>query len=494
MKLSFFGAAGEVTGSCYLLEAGGARVLIDCGLFQGSAGDLVRNARALPFDPRSLDAMVVTHAHLDHTGRLPIVVREGFGGPVWSSRPTVPLTDLLLRDAAELQAADVRRRARARGERGCPPGRFCEPLFVEQDVARLVRQMRPVALEQDQRVAPGVSVRFVDSGHIIGSASVVVTANEGGRTARLVFSGDIGNPGTPILRDPIAPSIGPGGADVVVLESTYGDRDHKPIDATIDELVEVVSRAWAEGGKVLIPSFAVGRTQTLIYHFARLQEAGRLPNGLAVLVDTPLGIEATKLYEMDASFFDQESRALMREGHRPLQFPGLRMLRTGQESQVVNTMKGCAVVIAGAGMCTGGRIVHHLLHHLSDARTHVVIAGYQAHGTLGRRLVDREKFVRIMGQGVEVRAQVHTMGGFSAHGGQSVLVKWAQEVLGQCGDDAISAGAAVTGGSGAGAVRAQPRVMLTHGERGPRMALAGVLRERLGVACELPGYGAVVEV
>jgi metallo-beta-lactamase family protein len=479
MELSFYGAAGEVTGSCYLLRAGRSRVLVDCGLFQGSASDLVRNARGLPFVPRELSAVVVTHAHMDHTGRLPLVVREGYRGGVWCTRLTQPLTDLLLRDAAELQLADAKRRAKVRGERGCGPGRFCEPLFLESDVTRLVRQMRVVPFEHEQQVAPGVSVRFVDSGHIIGSASVVVTLSEGPRTARVVFSGDIGNPGTPIIRDPIAPRV--PRADVVVLESTYGDRDHKPIDTTLDELVEVIHQAAADGGKVLIPSFAVGRTQTLIYDLARLYEAGRLPKGLAVLVDTPLGIEATRLYELDPSLFDEEARRLLKDGHRPLRFPGLRMLRSGQESREVNAMKGPAVVIAGAGMATGGRIVHHLLHHLGDARTHVVIAGFQARGTLGRRLVDRERYVRILGQVVEVRAKVHTLGGFSAHAGQSVLVKWASDVLGQHHD----------GPAGPGR---KPRCVLTHGEAGPRAALAQVLGERLGVTCELPVYGQTISV
>jgi metallo-beta-lactamase family protein len=476
MELAFYGAAGEVTGSCYLLRTASARVLIDCGLFQGSAGDLVRNARALPFDARSLDAVIVTHAHLDHTGRLPRLVQDGFRGPVFCTRMTRPLTDLLLMDAAALQMADVQRRNRQRDRRGCPPGRFCEPLFTEGDVKTLLGLVRTAPMDKPVPVAPGIAATFVDSGHIIGSASVVLTASDGPRTRTVVFSGDVGNPGTPVIRDPVAPVV--GHADAVVLESTYGDRDHKPLDATIDELCEVLHKAWADGGKVLIPAFSIGRTQTLIYDLARLHEAGRLPRGVQVYLDSPMGIEATRMYEADPSLYDDETRALVTAGQRPLSFPGLRMLRSGQESRSMNDHKGPAVIIAGAGMATGGRIVHHLARHLPDPRTHVLITGFQAYGTLGRRLVDKERRVRIMGLPVDVHAQVHTLGGFSAHGGSSTLIAWAREVLAQQKHPGERA----------------PGFYLTHGEAKPRAALAEALRHDLRVPVHMPLLGDVVSL
>jgi metallo-beta-lactamase family protein len=476
MKIAFYGAAGEVTGSCYLVTTSRARVLVDCGIFQGAATDLVRNARPEPFDPRDLSAIVVTHAHADHTGRLPKLVRDGLRCPLYCTQPTIMLSDLLLRDAAEIQKSDVMRRNRKRTQRECPPGRFCEPLFTEQQVAQTIAMMRAVALDAETTIAPGVSVRFVDSGHIIGSTSVVLTLTDENGTRTIVFSGDIGNPGTPIIKDPIAP-VAPE-ADLVIVESTYGDRDHKPLDGTIEELTAILHDARSTGGKVLIPSFAVGRTQTLIYDLGRLWHAGRIPRDLPVFIDSPLAIEATRLYEMDPRLFDDETRAIRDHGEQPLRFPGLRFLRSGEESRTINKLKGPAVVIAGAGMCTGGRIVHHLLNHLHDTRTHVVMVGYQAQNTLGHRIIERPRYVRIMGQTVPVNAQIHTLGGLSAHAGQRDLMHWSR--------------ATITGGRAPG--QPLPRVILTHGERGPRAALAAKLKAELGVDCTLPVFGDVVSL
>lgn len=480
MRIAFYGAAGEVTGSCYLVTTTRARVMVDCGIFQGSAADLVRNARPTMFHPADLDATVVTHAHMDHTGRLPLLVRHGLRCRVHCTRPTIELTDLLLRDAAYLQQADVLRRNRERTGRGCPPGRFSEPLFSEADVQQLLGLMSPVALEKESSIAPGVRVRFVESGHIIGSTSVVLTVEDGGEQRTIVFSGDVGNPGTPIIRDPISPRV--GHADVVILESTYGDRDHKPMPATVEELAGIINAAHGCGGKVLIPSFAVGRSQTLLYELARLWHAGRIPKEMPVFLDSPMAIEATQIYELDPRLYDEQAREVIGHGEKLLRFPTLRLLRSGDESRVVNKLKGPAVVIAGSGMATGGRIVHHLLHHLSDSKTHVVIVGYQAHGTLGRRLVEGAKSVRINGQNVQVNAAVHTLGGMSAHAGQSALLRWLSGVLEQ-----QSAGRKAGGRAG------QPRVVLTHGEPLPRAALAKRIEQTHRIQCEMPVFADEIE-
>ncbi|HZW08064.1 MAG TPA: MBL fold metallo-hydrolase, partial [Phycisphaerales bacterium] len=365
MQIQFLGAAGEVTGSCYLLTAGGSRVLLDCGLFQGSAAANLKNRRQMPFDPAHLDGVILTHAHLDHTGRLPMLTRRGLKCRVVCTGPTAPLTDILLRDAAALQKQDYLRRAYRRTQRGCEDG-GCEPLFDERDVHNLTRLLSTARFDTDREVAPGVSVRFIDSGHIIGSASCVVTLRDGGARRTVVFSGDIGNPGTPVIRDPIAPRV--KDADAVVLESTYGDKDHRPVAETIERFAQILLEAIETGGKVLIPAFAVGRTQTLIYIIARLEEEGRLPKGLPVFVDTPLGIEATRIYDMDPSLFDEETRAVRAAGHQALNFRGLKFTRTGQESKGLNDLRGPAVIIAGAGMCTGGRILHHIRNRAGDAR------------------------------------------------------------------------------------------------------------------------------
>jgi metallo-beta-lactamase family protein len=479
MQIQFLGAAGEVTGSCYLLTAGRSRVLLDCGLFQGSTTANLKNRRAMPFDPAELDGVILTHAHLDHTGRLPMLTRRGLKCRVVCTAPTVPLTDVLLKDAAALQKQDYLRRSYKRAQRGCEMG-GCEPLFDDKDVVALTRLLSATRFDEDRQVAPGVSVRFIDSGHIIGSASCVVTLQDGGKKRTVVFSGDIGNPGTPVIRDPIAPRV--KDADAVVLESTYGDKDHVPVPETIDRFAAVLREALESGGKVLIPAFAVGRTQTLIYVIGRLEEEGKLPKGLPVFVDTPMGIEATRIYNMDPSLFDEETRAVRAAGHQALNFQGLKFTRTGQESKGLNDFRGPAVIIAGAGMCTGGRILHHLRNRAGDPRTSVVIAGFQAEGTLGRKLVEmkdtpaaQRPSIRIFGQPVNVAAKIYTLNGFSAHGGQSTLVEWGRQCIG-----------AVEG--------KKPVVYLTHGEQKQRLALAEKLREATGVVARLPMLGDIGEL
>lgn len=492
MNIQFLGASGEVTGSCYVLETSRARVMVDCGLFQGGPGAEIRNRRPLAGLAPTLDAVVLTHAHLDHSGRLPVLARSGLRARVWCTPTTVQLADILLRDAAHLQAADLERCLRYRAQRGGQTAGACSlPLFNDADVTELLRRLAQLDYDRWQEIAPGVRIRFVDAGHILGSASVEVEAQDrpSSPARRIVFSGDVGERGSAVLRDP----TGIDAADYVVMESTYGDRDHKPLDQTLDELHEVLADAAQGRGKVIIPVFAIGRTQTLIYHLGQMFRSGRLPR-VPVYVDSPMAVRATRLYEQHRELFDDEARDLLRRGINPLSFPGLHLVTTGDESRALNGVSGPAVIMAPAGMCTGGRVLHHLRHRLGEKSTRVIIAGFQAEGTLGRRLVERHPRVRIFGEEIEVKASVHTMGGFSAHAGCTNLLSWAGAWAGAIraggtnGD--TTTGQAHRGKSAASGRRApRPHVFLTHGENAPRAALAGLLKDHHGIDAALPALG-----
>lgn len=465
MELTFLGAAGEVTGSCYLLRVGGTRVLVDGGMFQGSADAERKNRDALPVDVRLIDAVVLTHAHLDHSGRLPMLVKQGYRKRVYCTPSTVALCDILLKDAARLQADEAARaqRKHAAGTNGLAGS---QPLFDEQDADELLRRMSVIRFNQAVPIAPGVNLRYVDAGHILGSGSVELTCEEHGAKRTVVFSGDIGERGMPIMHDPTPLTK----ADVLVLESTYGNRDHKPLAQTQQELLDAVRAGIDQRGMILMPAFAIGRTQTLIYELHEFIAAKAIP-AIPVILDSPMGAAVTRLYETHKEMFDEDAIKLLREGCNPLRIPGMRVTATADESRALNDLQGPAIIIAGAGMCNGGRIQHHLRHRLYKKNTHVVIAGFQSEGTLGRRLVNREKVVRIFGEPVSVEATIHTIGGLSAHAGQSTLVAWAGKMSGT-----------------------RPRVFLTHGEDPQRRALAEVLRARWSMNCALPMLGETAEV
>lgn len=462
MKLTFNGAAGEVTGSCYHLQTDRASILIDCGLFQGSIGADLKNRRGLPFDVHALNAIILTHAHLDHSGRLPLVVKDGYKGRIWCTPATMPLTDILLKDAGHLQVEEAermnRRRQRGRGTAG--PRAIA--LYDEDQARQVVPLCSTLPYEKEQEVAPGIRVKCVDAGHILGSASLqVVVTEKNGNTKTIVFSGDIGERNTPILHDPHKLPK----ADVVVLESTYGDRDHRSQADTIAEFRRIVNDCSGPGGcggKLLMPAFAVGRTQTLVYHLAAMQRDGQLGSA-PVFVDSPMAVAVTKLYQSHKELFDEPALDLLSHGINPLSMPQLRMSISSDESRQINDLKGPAIIIAGAGMCNGGRILHHLRHNLAKPETRILIAGYQANGTLGRRLVDGEKIIKIYGEPIMVRATIHTLGGFSAHGGQSTLIDWFSSLA-----------------------PSKPRVFLTHGEDKQRQTLAAELTKRFGVSPALP--------
>ena len=462
MHLEFFGAAGEVTGSCHILSVGGRRILLDCGLIQGGPGPDERNRRPFPFDAAQVDAVILSHAHIDHCGRLPLLRRRGYRGTIYANPACRDLARILLADSALLAQRDAdraNRRLEAQGRRA-----RVEPLHTFDDAMQTLRAFRAVGYGQPFEVVPGVELNFRDAGHILGSASVWLRLREGDVERTLVFSGDLGQYGSPILRDP---ETGPA-ADLVVMESTYGDRLHRDRAATLLELGEILRGARKDGGNVLIPAFAVGRSQDLLYELGMHFDAWDLGRW-RIFLDSPMAIEASEVYWRHSSLFDEEAQSLrLRAGSMP-PLPNLTLCRTADESKAVNRITHGAIVIAGSGMCTGGRIVHHLEHNLARPECDVVFTGFQAHGTPGRAIVDGNEYVRISGSPVRVAARIHTLGGFSAHGDQGDLLRWYEQVPGR------------------------PPVWLVHGESGSATALRDELRSR-GVRAEVAAPGNTVDL
>lgn len=463
MRIVLCGAAREVTGSGYLVETASARVLVDFGMFQGSRTTEARNRDFGPVDPLSLDAIVATHAHLDHTGRLPLLPPRGFRGSIYATPATIDFARLILEDSARIQLGDAARQSRRLLRAGKGP---VDPLYGPPDVEVLAPLFTPLPYNERREIADGIEIRLVDAGHIIGSSSVEMTVREHGRERVLVFSGDVGLKGSPILRDPVPLEH----ADLVFLESTYGDRDHRSHEETVQEFHEILARALQERAKVLIPAFAIGRSQELLYRLAEQVRGGRLPE-VPVYLDSPMAIAATRLYTKYQALFDEEAGARMRLGPFLHDLRGLRFTETAAESIALNESWDPGVILAGSGMCNGGRMVHHLRHNLWRRNVVVLIVGFQAEGTLGRRLVDGAKEVRIFGEKVVVRAAVHTLGGFSAHAGQSELVEWAGHLA-----------------------PSRPRFVLTHGEPRGGDGLRLALRTRLGIEAECPEPGTIISL
>jgi metallo-beta-lactamase family protein len=464
MKVTLFGAAGgEVTGSAYLVETERSRVLVDFGFFQGVPHAEARNHVPPELDAARLDAVLLTHAHLDHTGRLPLLPRAGGACPVLATPATLEITDLILRDSAKVQVQDLARVNRKRERAGEPP---VGPLYGVEDVVGVLRHGQTVAYDTEVEVTPDMRARFVEAGHLLGSASIHLHARENGRTKLAVFSGDLGPKGVPILRDA---ECRHAPAAAVFLESTYGDHDHQPFDKTVAEFREVVQAAVERRGKILVPTFAVGRAQLLLVLLACLFRRGALPK-FPVFLDSPMAAEASRIYLRHQELFDDELRALGEEHPILEDLDTLRITATADESKTINDAPGPCMVLAGAGMCNAGRILHHLRQNLWLPEASVLIVGYQAEGTLGRQLVERAPHVNIFGEKVAVRAQVRTLGGFSAHAGQSELLEWFGCLAG-----------------------AAPRVFLTHGEKSGRATLARLIQERHGLKADLPALGEAVE-
>lgn len=454
MKIRFLGAAGEVTGSCYCVECGGHRFLVDCGIHQGSNED-VRNREPFPFDLGELDAVFLTHAHMDHSGRIPYLVRQGFEGPVWASPATARLVEILWHDSARLMKEEAEWRTRKAARKGLPP---VVPLYGEEDVEKALKHLSPVDWETETAAMEGVAFSLHDAGHILGSSSIAFRLREEGKETRIVFSGDLGQQFPAVDR---APSV-VREADYVLIESTYGDRLHKDDQATRSEFREVILTALKDQGKVLIPSFVVDRAQRILFELSLMQLEGILPE-VPIFFDSPMGVRATELYRAYSDTLSGEVRRHAASGVDLFSPKGFRSVSTPEESQRINDVP-FGIVIAGSGMCTGGRIVHHLKHGAWNPKNHIVFVGYQAYGTLGRRIVDGETELRIAGEDVALKAQVHTIGGFSAHGDRDDLLAWA------------------------GNFETNPLFFVTHGEPKASQALSVSLQER-GMRSIVPGVG-----
>jgi metallo-beta-lactamase family protein len=436
---------------------------VDCGLYQGSKTADQKNRLPKGLNAKTLDAVVLTHGHLDHVGRLPILAARGFRGPVITTEATVEMAGLVLHDSQKVQAHDLLRINRKRERAGQKP---LEPLYGPGDVEAVLERFQPTPYDRPTAVAEGVSARFVEAGHMLGSASIELTVEEGGARRVVVFSGDIGPWGAPLLRDPAPPAA----ADLVFMESTYGDREHRPLDATVQEFEEIILAALPRKGKILVPTFAIGRTQQILYHLAVAIRRGRLPK-FPIFLDSPMAVEATRIYLNHQELMDEELKALQRVHPLREDLDTLKATASPEESQAINNCEGPCLIMAGSGMCNGGRILHHLKYNLWRKETSVLIVGYQAAGSLGRLLVEKVKLVKIFGEPVAVKAGVHTLGGFSAHAGQGDLLKW------------FSAMAA-----------SRPRVVVCHGEDKARTAFSSLLRERHGVETVLPMLGESVSL
>lgn len=416
MELEFYGAAGHVTGSCHILRIGAAVVLLDCGMIQGGDREEAKNADPFPFDPAGIDAVILSHAHIDHSGRLPLLVKRGFRGTVHTQNATLALIGILLNDSADLEDSRVRRQNRRREEKNQP---LLEPLYTLADVDETLALARGHAYGAPAEVMPGLTVCFHDAGHIMGSAVVELRLEAAGVERTLVFSGDLGQYDSPILRDPVSPVR----ADRVIMESTYGDRAHRDRESSLAEMGQVFLDAWEEGGNVLIPAFAVGRSQEILYHLGKHFDDWGIGRW-HVFLDSPLGIEASEIYWDYDHLFDAEANELFREDVMMPKLPNLHFTRSADESRVINRLISGAIVIAGSGMCNGGRILHHFRHNIERRETHVLFTGYQPPGTLGRRIIDGADSIRIFRETYQVRAQTHTIGGMSAHGDHQDLLRW----------------------------------------------------------------------
>lgn len=457
MEITFAGAANEVTGSCHLVRVNGRTLALDCGMFQGRRSESREKNVRLPAPIASLDAVILSHAHIDHAGRLPFLVREGYGNRIWATPATRDLSAIMLADSAHIQENDAEFLSRREKK-------VAEPLYGLRHSVRTIELMTGVPYNTSFEPIPGVRASFVDAGHILGSASVILDCTENGGTRRLVFSGDIGRVGLPIIRDPVPPE----GAHVVIMESTYGDRDHEPVEGARARLADIIKATAARGGRILIPAFAVGRTQEIIYELHILTREGAIP-AIPVYIDSPLAIDTTSVFEMHPDLFDSTEDLIQRVSEL-FKFVPVIYTRDAKESKALNAARGPMIIIAASGMMEAGRILHHLAHGASDPRNTILVVGFQAEHTLGRRVVERQPTLKIFGEEVSLRAQVEVITGYSAHADRGELTVWLD------------------------AVRARSpgfeRVHLVHGELHAQTALAASLQAK-GYEVDAPAFGAV---
>jgi len=416
MHIQFHGAAGMVTGSCHLITVGEHRILLDCGMVQGSRIDEARNAEPFPFTPSSIDAVILSHSHIDHSGRLPFLVKSGFKGSIYTQKASRDLCRIMLKDSAYLNEKETEWENRKRERKGLE---LIEPLYTVQDAQAAMSQFKGIAYGVKKKIAPGITLRLSDAGHILGSSIIELWLEEKGAQRKIVFSGDLGAPSRPILHDPTYIED----ADLVLMESTYGNRLHRSADETQKEVNEIVSQAINTKGNILIPAFAVGRTQRVLYEFAKHYNDWNLSQW-QIFLDSPMAIEATNVYTRHTELYDAEAAELWQKNKHQQLLPNLHFSRTANQSMQLNRIRSGAIIIAGSGMCTGGRIKHHLKHNVWRNDCHIIIVGFQARGTLGRLLVDGAKHIRLWGETLHVQATIHTIGGLSAHADQLGLMDW----------------------------------------------------------------------
>ena len=460
MELQFYGATERVTGSSHILRVNGYTVLIDCGLIQGSSEDEALNRLPFPFDPPSIHAVVLTHGHIDHSGRLPLLVKHGFKGTVFSTPATIDLCKVLLLDSASLGERDAEYRQKHPATKA---DKHAEPLYTRDDALRTLNTMTALPYGKKHQIIPGIAIRFRDAGHILGSALVEVWLTEGDRAKKLVFSGDVGQYGSPILKDPETIEE----ADAVILESTYGDRLHRDLELTLTEIGEIIRSATARKGNILIPAFAIGRSQELLYLFGQYYQEWGLDQW-QVYLDSPMAIEASTIYWDYPELYDEEAVAFRNEKRMMPHLKNLHFTPKPEQSKAINAIKSGAIIIAGSGMCNGGRILHHLKHNIERPECYLIMTGFQAEGTLGRSLVDGNREIVLHGTSYKVKAALHTIGGLSAHGDQNDLLRW-------------------TGG-----FVTKPEIFVVHGDKPVKKIFRDSIEERLHLKATIPAPGDVI--
>lgn len=463
MKISFLGAAKSVTGSCYYIETRSSKLLVDCGMFQGHSKENEINEQPFPFNPADVDYVLLTHSHIDHSGRLPKLYVDGFKGEIIATKATTELCGIMLPDSGHIQEIENEWRNRKMQRAGKPP---VPPLYTYQDAVDCTGLFRSVLYGETVKLNDEINIRFNDAGHILGSSIIEVWFLENGKETKVVFSGDLGNKNMPILRDPTIIES----ADYLLVESTYGNRIHKGNDNKVDRFVDIINETIEKGGNVIIPSFAVGRTQEVIYDLhkqlekydAKLQKLFNIP----VFVDSPLAISATEIFRKNLDCFDEEARNYVENGDNPLEFPGLQFTKSSDESKALNERAGSSIIISASGMCDAGRIKHHLKHNLWRKESTILFVGYQAIGTLGRKLVDGAKSVKIFGEEISVNARIEMIEGFSGHADQIGLMDWI------------------------GSIRKKPKkIFVVHGEDESLSTLAGLINEKFGIETVIPERG-----